>query len=186
MQPNRTSSKAQEGLCFFGSGPCEGESGVEGWYGGSRVQPKTPNPPPAPAPVPGVPSSPGTVFLAGEAGYPCFRIPSLVVSTHGTVVAFGEGRGLRTGSCGDHGDVMIVSKRSTNGGQSWGNLHVVRDEFAQGASSIGNPAPVSVVDAANSSKLLLVFNRDNVQTFSMASRDDGLSWSEPRDVTNST
>ena len=136
--------------------------------------------------VPGVPSSPGTVFLAGEAGYPCFRIPSLVVSTHGTVVAFGEGRGLRTGSCGDHGDVMIVSKRSTTGGRTWGNLQVVRDEFAQGASSIGNPAPVSVVDAANSSKLLLLFNRDNVQTFSMVSINDGLSWSEPRDVTNST
>ena len=107
------------------------------------------------------------VFLAGEAGYPCFRIPSLVVSTHGTVVAFGEGRGLRTGSCGDHGDVMIVSKRSTNGGKSWGDLHVVRDEFAQGASSIGNPAPVVLGDgtvAAIDGKIVRVLGAVDVRS----------------------
>ena len=34
------------------------------------------------------------------------RVPSLLVTARGTLLAFGEGRGLRNRVCSDHGDVM--------------------------------------------------------------------------------
>ena len=38
------------------------------------------------------------VFSAGVDGYTCFRIPAIVTTTHGTVIAMADGR---IGSCGD-------------------------------------------------------------------------------------
>ena len=43
-----------------------------------------------------------TVFSAGEAGYHCFRIPALVVTAEGTILAFSEARKL---TCHDDGGV---------------------------------------------------------------------------------
>ena len=80
------------------------------------------------------------VFKAGEDGYDCFRIPALVFTGRGTVLAFAEGRGKRTRSCSDHGDVHIVVKRSSDNGTSWSNLSVVYEEYPK--HTIGNPAPV--------------------------------------------
>ena len=68
------------------------------------------------------------VFSAGEAGYYCFRIPALLFTGRGTLLAFAEGRGQQSGSCADHGDVHIVLKRSSDSGQTWSNLTVVYKE----------------------------------------------------------
>lgn len=68
------------------------------------------------------------VYTAGEDGYYCFRIPALLHTNKGTLLAFAEGRGQHTGSCADHGDVHIVVKRSFNLGQTWSNLTIVYKE----------------------------------------------------------
>ena len=68
------------------------------------------------------------VYTAGEGGYYCFRIPALLRTNKGTLLAFAEGRGQHTGSCADHGDVHIVVKRSFDLGQTWSNLTVVYKE----------------------------------------------------------
>src|SRR5687768_4196926 len=79
------------------------------------------------------------LFVAGADGYHTYRIPSLFVTAKGSVLAFCEGR--KTGS-GDHGDVDLVMKRSTDGGRSWSGQQIVYEEGGEAKITIGNPCPV--------------------------------------------
>ncbi|MGW3118699.1 exo-alpha-sialidase [Streptomyces sp. NPDC001107] len=129
------------------------------------------------------------IFKASQdPGYSCFRIPAIVKSADGTLLAFAEGR-IR--NCGDAGDIDIVLKRSTDGGRTWGPLQVVNDG---GGDTHGNPAPV--VDRATGRVLLAeTYNTGRTDSSSCTvpcdrtphlqySDDDGLSWSEPRDLSS--
>jgi hypothetical protein len=49
------------------------------------------------------------VFAMGEAGYYCIKIPSLLVTSNGTLLAFGE---ARKSTCSDYAWTDIVTKRS--------------------------------------------------------------------------
>src|SRR5262245_54137849 len=65
------------------------------------------------------------VFTAGAEGYHSYRIPVLFVAKNGTLLAICEGR--KTGR-GDHGDVDLVQKRSSDGGKTWGHLELIYEE----------------------------------------------------------
>ncbi|MBB5938293.1 sialidase family protein [Streptomyces zagrosensis] len=136
--------------------------------------------------------STSTPFTSGTEGYHTFRIPALVRSGK-TLIAFAEGR--RT-SAEDHGDIEVVSKRSTNGGCSWGPLSRVSDN---GRNVAGNPAPV--VDPASGRIILLTVRQPAAVTqpqieagtvASAASRrvyvqrsgDAGATWSRPTEITS--
>jgi sialidase-1 len=63
------------------------------------------------------------VFAAGVDGYTCFRIPALVSTTPGTLIAVADGR---IGNCGDiPTPIDLVCKRSYDGGRTWGPLSVI-------------------------------------------------------------
>ncbi|MFF4960157.1 exo-alpha-sialidase [Streptomyces sp. NPDC001222] len=121
-----------------------------------------------------------------DPGYACFRIPAVVKTKKGTLLAFAEGRVL---NCGDAADIDIVVKRSTDGGRTWGPLQVV-DEGA--GDTHGNPAPI--VDRRTGRILLAeTYNTGRTDSASCSvpcdrtphlqySDDDGLSWSAPRDL----
>lgn len=68
------------------------------------------------------------VYVAEEGGYFCFRIPALLFTSKGSLLAFAEGRGQHTRVCSDHGDVHIVVKRSPDLGKTWSNLTIVYQE----------------------------------------------------------
>jgi len=55
------------------------------------------------------------VFIAGQDGYHTYRIPSLITTTNGTLLAFCEGRKT---SRSDTGDIDLLLKRSTDGGKT--------------------------------------------------------------------
>ncbi|WP_079051118.1 sialidase family protein [Streptomyces curacoi] len=130
-------------------------------------------------------------FRAGREGYASFRIPAVVVSRPGTVLAFCEGR---VDSARDHGHIDIVLKRSTDGGRTWGPLQVAADNNWHLA---GNPAPV-VLDTG---RILLVYIRNHATATEDAilrgevsdadgrriwvrhSDDDGLTWSSSKEIT---
>ncbi|MET8410222.1 exo-alpha-sialidase [Streptomyces sp. NPDC005195] len=125
---------------------------------------------------------------AQDPGYACFRIPAVVRTPRGTLLAFAEGR---VHDCGDAGDIDIVVKRSTDGGRSWGPLQVVNE----GAGDThGNPAPV--VDRETGRVVLAeTYNTGRTDGRGCAvpcdrtphlqySDDDGLSWSRPRDLSD--
>lgn len=130
------------------------------------------------------------IYEAGQDGYACFRIPALVTTTSGTLLAFAEGR---KGGCSDTGDIDLVLKRSENGGSSWSDLQIVWDD---GDNTSGNPAPV--VDHLTGDILLLMTwnlgsdrepaiidqeSQDTRRIFVARSSDDGASWSTPREIT---
>ncbi|MET8832104.1 sialidase family protein [Streptomyces sp. NPDC004610] len=131
-------------------------------------------------------------FRAGREGYVSFRIPALVVTAAGTLLAFCEGR---VDSAKDWGRIDIVLKRSTDGGRTWGPLLVAA---SNGVNLAGNPAPV-VLDtgrillvhvrssAAASEALILdgkVSDADGRRVWVQHSDDDGLTWSPATDITD--
>jgi sialidase-1 len=120
------------------------------------------------------------VFTAGSDGYHTFRIPALVVTKQGTLLAICEGR--KTGR-GDHGDLDLVLKRSTDGGKTWGPLEMIHEEGGTAKVTIGNPCPV--VDQTTG-MIWLPFNRDNDRVLITSSSDDGKTWTKPQDITAST
>lgn len=71
-----------------------------------------------------------------ESIYHSFRIPSIIKTNNGTLVAFAEGRRW---SPSDYGDINIVFKRSTNNGSTWSALGEV---VGSGAGTWGNPTAV--------------------------------------------
>ena len=120
-----------------------------------------------------------TVFQAGEEGYKCFRIPSLLRLPSGAIALFAEGR--KTLGCLDHGWVDIVIKVSEDNGTTWGPLRKVYGESNETAHvTIGNPAPVVA-----GGRVVLLFCRDNRAVLVLSSLDaDGREWpSAPVDVT---
>lgn len=125
-----------------------------------------------------------TVFEAGQDGYQTYRIPAIVQAQNGDLLAFAEGRKNGTG---DHGDIDIVLKRSSDGGQTWGPLQLVQDESDDPTAKvwIGNPVPVvDMKDAAHPGRIWLAFTRSNERLFVTSSDDNGATWSDRRDVTS--
>ena len=132
------------------------------------------------------------VFTAGERDYDTFRIPSVVATPKGTLLAFAEAR--RTGA-GDSGDIDLVLKRSHDGGTTWSPLDVVGDN---GPNTFGNPCPV-VDHTTDTIWLLTTQNRGTDRekdilagtsqgtrtVWVMSSRDDGATWSSPEEITAS-
>jgi len=117
------------------------------------------------------------VFTAGAEGYHTYRIPALLVTKSGTLLAICEGR--KTGRS-DHGDVDLVQKRSKDGGKTWGPVELIHEEGGTAKVTIGNPCPVVDQDTGI---LWLPFNRENDHVFMLSSSDDGRTWSKPRDIT---
>lgn len=137
--------------------------------------------------------SPAALFTAGESGYSSYRIPSLIATKKGTLLAFCEGR---KDGVSDAGNIDIVLRRSTDNGKTWSAQKVVWDD---GANTCGNPCPV-VDEETGTIWLLLTHNRgddhesDIIKKTAKGTRtvwisksdDDGLTWSDPADITATT
>jgi sialidase-1 len=130
------------------------------------------------------------VFTAGADGYHTYRIPSILATKSGTLLAFAEGR--KNGR-GDSGDIDLLLKRSTDGGKTFSAQQVVWDD---NENTCGNPCPV--VDQKTGRIVLLMTHNLGVDTektiklrtaagtrtvWISVSDDDGLTWSKPREIT---
>ena len=104
------------------------------------------------------------VFVSGHGDYHTYRIPAIVVTNQGTVLAFCEGRKT---SRSDHGDVDLIFRRSTDGGRTWSPTQLVYEEGGTAKITIGNPCPV--VDQERG-VIWLPFCRDNKDVFVTKSR----------------
>ena len=148
----------------------------------------------ADTPSPGDPEgfSQTTVFKSGTDGYLFYRIPSVVVTPEGTVLAFCEARRSPWGKGADSGEINIVLKRSTDGGKTFGPQQII---WADAKNTCGNP--VSLVDESTGTIWLVACHNDGDAQedeieaaragrtiFVMSSGDDGVTWSKPRDITH--
>ena len=114
------------------------------------------------------------LFTGGAGGYHTYRIPALIVTLRGTVLALCEGRIY---SQGDYGKIDIVMRRSHDGGTTWSDTQVIHSD---GDHTIGNPC---IVQDRTTEKIWLLFCKDNDHVFATSSDDDGETWAEPRDIT---
>ena len=138
----------------------------------------------------GQPVPPVDVFVGGQDGYPAYRIPSLVATKRGTLLAFAEARATLR----DHAENDIVLKRSTDHGRTWGRLQLIDED---GTNALNNPTAVVVRETG---RVLLMyqyyakgFDEHKAEpgydgprvcrTFLTYSDDEGATWSEPREVT---
>src|SRR6476620_7039006 len=129
--------------------------------------------------------STATVFKAGQDGYHTYRIPAMVRAKNGDLLAFAEGR---KNSASDHGDIDIVLKRSSDEGKTRGALQIIQDEDADPKAKvwIGNPTPiVDQSDPKHPGRIWLVFTRSNARMLVTSSDDNGKTWSQRREITQS-
>lgn len=119
------------------------------------------------------------LFVSGEGGYHTYRIPALIVSKRGVLLAICEGRKT---SRADHGDVDVIVRRSMDGGQNWGPIQLIYEEGGDAKTTIGNPCPV--VDQ-QTGVIWLPLTRDNDDVLLVSSADDGKTWTAPRVTTGS-
>ncbi|RHZ46617.1 putative extracellular sialidase/neuraminidase [Aspergillus thermomutatus] len=144
--------------------------------------------------------------LSTGIGFHSFRIPAVIRTTTGRILAFAEGR-RHTNQ--DFGDINLVYKRTkttSNNGATASDWESLREVVGSGAGTWGNPTPV--VDADNTIYLFLSWNGagysqhgndalpDGTVTkkidstwdgrrhlYLTVSTDDGNTWSQPVDLT---
>ena len=121
-----------------------------------------------------------------KAGVSCYRIPAIVTAPNGDlVVSIDE----RVTTCADlkwSKDINIVILRSTDNGKTWSEIETVVDyPFGQSASD-----PSMIVDH-ETKEIFLFFNfmdldkeRNVYYLKVMKSADNGISWSDPMDITS--
>lgn len=140
------------------------------------------------APADEVTQSP--VWVSGQDGYHTYRIPALIVSPRGTLLAFCEGRKT---SASDTGTIHLLIKRSRDGGKTWEKQQILWED---GDNTCGNPCPV-VDRATGTIWLLLTHNIGSDNETRIVSRtgkgtrtvwvtkstDDGVTWSKPVEIT---
>ncbi len=135
------------------------------------------------------------VFTSKSEGYTQIRIPAVLVTKAGSVLAFAEGRQKPS----DQSENDIIMKRSSDGGRTWSALRVLHDD---GANSLNNP---TVVQERESGRIFVWYQRipahlkehsagtatgldgaNIYRNFILTSDDDGNTWAAPLDVTRTT
>ncbi len=135
------------------------------------------------------------VFVNGD-GYRHYRIPSLICTPKGTLLAFCEGR-----SGNDQSATDMVLKRSLDGGKTWLPMQVLVKAVPEAAMD-----PTAVIDRTTEA-IVLVYDRwpeipkgeklgehkrapglgrNSITTWVMTSKDEGVTWSTPIDITAMT
>lgn len=130
------------------------------------------------------------VFVAGQGEYHTYRIPSIILTTKGTLLAFCEGRKRGTS---DAGNIDLLLRRSHDGGQTWGPVQVVWDDAD---STCGNPCPVVERDSGTvwllmthnlgtdtEAKIVDGASKGTRTVWVTRSTDDGATWARPVEIT---
>ncbi len=132
------------------------------------------------------------LFTANEGGYPLYRIPGLVVTAKGSLLAYCE---ARKNAKGDWGHIDILVRRSTDGGATWsaplkmplpeGPLERNPAAVAQGLGKPGEITlnnPVAIVDR-QAGTVVLLYCVEYGRCYATLSSDDGQTFSKPFDIT---
>jgi sialidase-1 len=131
------------------------------------------------------------LFIGGHDSVNTYRIPALITTQKGTLLAFCEAR-----EGNDQTPTDLVMKRSSNCGETWSPMQVVAHGKQPGAVAMMNPTPV--LDQTDGTIILLYnsfpglevegeyttqFIPGVVRQLVTKSTDDGTTWTTPEDVT---
>ncbi len=132
------------------------------------------------------------VFVAGQGGYPSYRIPALLMAPGGSLLAVCEARKTR----GDWAAIDIVLRRSGDGGETWSearemsevdgphqkNPVALKQKLAD-PSAVTNNNPLLIADHQTGAVHFL-FCQEYMRCFYRRSDDDGQTFSEPVEITS--
>lgn len=136
------------------------------------------------------------LFEERAAGVASYRIPGMVVTARGSVLAYCE---ARRHSSADWGEIEIHMRRSTDGGATFSPpRHVAHlgprlprnpaNADQPAGKVVGNPGEQTVSNpvaiASRDGTVHLVYCVEYMRCFIIRSDDDGQSWSEPREITS--
>ena len=127
------------------------------------------------------------LFVPGDTGSKNFRIPAILKTKSGTLIAVADRRKFNQVDIPE--DIDIVIRRSFDNGKSWSGTQFVIEGYGHG-HGYGDAALVQAL----SGKLVMVFiggqglwhstPEKPMPTYVMTSDDDGATWSEARDITH--
>lgn len=133
------------------------------------------------------------LFESGKDDYALYRIPGIVVTKKGTVLAYCEAR--RSGKS-DWDNIDIMLRRSADGGKTWSPRVKIADvpgpktknpvALAQKLANTDDVTygnPVAFANRDGSAQFL--FCLEYCRCFSMRSDDDGVTWTKPVEITAS-
>lgn len=128
-----------------------------------------------------------TLWQQGTGKYNNYRIPSVIATQQGTLLAFCEGR-----EAGDTGDIDLLMKRSEDNGKTWSSERIIWDD---GNNTCGNPCPVVDEETGRIWLFMTWNNGEDTETeiihktsaspripYICFSDDDGKSWSKPENL----
>jgi sialidase-1 len=128
------------------------------------------------------------LFVGGQGGYACYRLPNLVELPSGHLLAVVQGHKY---DCSDSGRMDILSRTSTDNGVSWSAPRLVLSESSP-ASNVTLGTPTLVVDqtgdppsGVRAGTIYLFVCRSFRQLLLLTSADGGASWSPPVDLSAS-
>lgn len=144
-----------------------------------------------PAGSPPLPVKETALWTSGSGTYHTYRIPALVTTTKGTLLAFCEGR---KNASHDAGDIDLLLRRSADNGRTWTSSQVVWDD---GTNTCGNPGPI-VDHQTGVIWLLMTWNhgsdkepaiigqtsKDTRRIYVTSSEDEGRTWKHPIEITS--
>ncbi|MBQ7347556.1 MAG: exo-alpha-sialidase [Clostridia bacterium] len=119
--------------------------------------------------------------------YSAYRVPGIVVSKKGTVLAYWENRNYdknRKGSNGDECLMDITVRRSVDSGKSFSEpIYIARgEEYYQNGRGETLNNPVMIVGDDGRLHFLFCCDVGRQGAFYTYSDDDGVTWSNPRDI----
>ena len=123
-------------------------------------------------------SGPFDVYKGGENGNASYRLPVLLLTKHGTLVAFADARTLNAGDTGNK--INVVVRRSTDGGETWGPIKTLATDDRK-KSKIGN---CSAIYDPESDTIWLLYLVDLTRAYLLKSTDDGKTFSGPVEITS--
>jgi len=136
------------------------------------------------------------LFEEGKNGFFSYRIPGIVVTAKGSVLAYCEARKY---SSADRGEIEIHLRRSTDGGRTWSppkqvahlgprlarNPHMPEDKKKKdmggpNEQTVNNPVAIAGRDGT----VHLLYCVEYMRCFHIRSDDDGVTWSAPVEITS--
>jgi sialidase-1 len=136
------------------------------------------------------------LFAEETDGFRLYRIPGIVVTAKGSVLAYCEARKF---TVADRGEIEIHLRRSTDGGKTWSpakqvahlgprlsrNPHMPADKKKKNMGgpneqTVNNPVAI----AARDGSVHLLYCVEYMRCFHIRSDDDGVTWSPPVEITS--